>query len=148
MPPYTKKVRSKSAVVRKATKDGKTVHFANLMDLCHLKDAELAKHLQKIQEASCALEEKTSKTKKDTRAVFTEQGALASQMAAAKFLDTISKLLDMAGETSDAISAYTLVKMTEAPRFVATAKKKNVLRFGSEFLHDKDQKYGVILKNL
>ena len=41
------------------------------------------------------------------RAAFTEQGASASQMAAAKFLDSISKLPGMAGETSDAISAYT-----------------------------------------
>ena len=40
------------------------------------------------------------------RAVFAEQGALASQMAAAKFLDTISKLLGLAGEASDAVSAY------------------------------------------
>ena len=30
------------------------------------------------------------------RAVFTEQGALASQMAAATFLDTISELLGVA----------------------------------------------------
>ena len=39
-----------------------------------------------------------------------EQGASASQMAAAKFLDTISKLPGMAGDTSDAISAYTQIK--------------------------------------
>ena len=47
------------------------------------------------------------------RAVFTEQGASGSQMAAAKFMDTISKLPGMTGETSDAISAYTHVKVTE-----------------------------------
>ena len=47
------------------------------------------------------------------RAVFAVQGAAASQMAAAKFLDTISKLPGMAGKTSDAVSAYTQVKMTE-----------------------------------
>ena len=28
-------------------KEGATVHIANLMDLCHLKNAELAKHLHK-----------------------------------------------------------------------------------------------------
>ena len=39
--------------------------------------------------------------------VFTEQGASASHMAAATFLDTISKLLGMAGEASDAVSEYT-----------------------------------------
>ena len=61
----------------------------------------------------------TSKTKKDT-----EQGASASQMAAAIFLDTISKLLGVAGETSDAISAYTQVKMTGAPRLLRMRKDK------------------------
>ena len=41
-----KKVRPMSGLIRQAKKDGKTVHFANLMDFCHLKNAELAKHLQ------------------------------------------------------------------------------------------------------
>ena len=45
-----KKVTQKSEVIRPAKKDGKTVHFANLMDFCHLKNAELAK----MQEAICA----------------------------------------------------------------------------------------------
>ena len=44
-------------------------------------------------------------------------------MAAAKFLDTISELLGMAGETSDLISAYTQVKMTEVPRFLRMPKE-------------------------
>ena len=35
---------------RQAKKDGKTVHFADLMDLCHLKNAEVAKHLQIFRE--------------------------------------------------------------------------------------------------
>ena len=39
-------------------------------------------------------------------------------MAAAKFLDTVSKLLDIAGEARDAVSAYTQVKMTEPPRLL------------------------------
>ena len=51
-----KKVGPKSEVIRQAKEDGKTVHFANLMmDLCHLKIAELAKKtLPGIQGASCA----------------------------------------------------------------------------------------------
>ena len=39
------KVRSKSEVIDEARKEGRKVHFASLMDLCHLKNAELeAKH--------------------------------------------------------------------------------------------------------
>ena len=59
------------------------------------------------------------------RTVFAEQGASASQMAAAKFLDTISKLLGLAGEPSDAVSAYTQVKMTEAPRMLRLPKEES-----------------------
>ena len=57
------------------------------------------------------------------RAVFTEQGASACQMAAAKFLDTMSNLPGMPGETNDAISAYTRVKMPEAPRWFRMPKE-------------------------
>ena len=42
-----KKVKSNDEVVQQTKKDGKTVHFANLMDLYHLVDAELARLLQK-----------------------------------------------------------------------------------------------------
>ena len=39
------KVRSKSEVIEEARTSGATVHFASLMDICHLKNAELeAKH--------------------------------------------------------------------------------------------------------
>ena len=48
------------------------------------------------------------------KTAFTEQGATVSQTAEARFLDTISKLPDLAGEKSDAVSVYTQVKMTGA----------------------------------
>ena len=35
------KVRSKKEVVNEARMSGATVHFASLMDICHLKNAEL-----------------------------------------------------------------------------------------------------------
>ena len=39
------KVRIKSEVIDEARKEGRKVHFASLMDICHLKNAELeAKH--------------------------------------------------------------------------------------------------------
>ena len=46
------KVRSKKEVIDEARTKGAKVHFASLMDICHLKNAELeAKH--KIQRSSC-----------------------------------------------------------------------------------------------
>ena len=47
------------------------------------------------------------------QAVFTEKGASASQMTAAKILDTLSRLLGMAGEAS---ACTTQVKVKDAPR--------------------------------
>ena len=39
------KVKSKKQVIEEAKTSGATVHFASLMDICHLKNAELeAKH--------------------------------------------------------------------------------------------------------
>ena len=52
------------------------------------------------------LRENNVKDEEGYTAVFTERGASTSQMVAARVLDTMSKLLGMAGEISDAISAY------------------------------------------
>ena len=41
--------------------------------------------------------------------VFTEQGSSTSHMTAAKVPDVISRLPGCAGQTSDAVSAYTQV---------------------------------------
>ena len=50
-------------------------------------------------------------------AVFTEQGS-ASQMTAAKVMDIISRLPGCAGQAADAISAYTQVKVEDAPKLL------------------------------
>ena len=41
------KVKSKSEVIDKARTKGAKVHFASLMDICHLKNAELEPKHQK-----------------------------------------------------------------------------------------------------
>ena len=95
----------------------KKVQFANLMDLCHWKNAELTRG------ELCSGEDNV-KDEEGYKAVFTEQGASASPMAAAKFSDTISKLPDLAGERGGAISAYTQVKMTEADGLLRMPKEE------------------------
>ena len=47
------KVKSKKKVIDEARTSGATVHFASLMDICHLKNAELEAKHQKIQRSSC-----------------------------------------------------------------------------------------------
>ena len=64
--------------------------------------------------------------KDDSRsyAVFTEQGSSASQMMAAKVMDIISRLPGCAGQAADAASAYTQVKMDDAPKWLKNPKSE------------------------
>ena len=108
------KVRSKKEVIDEArTKDAK-VHFASLMDICHLKNAELeTKHQQ--YEGRVVLRGDIVKDDSGFCAVFTEQGSSASQMTAAKDMDIISRLRGSARQVADAVSVYTWVKLEDAP---------------------------------
>ena len=64
-------------------------------------------------------------------AVFTEQGSSASQMTAAEVMDIITRLPGCAGLAADAVSAYTQVKMEDAPSlFVQKIRSQNVQIFG------------------
>ena len=47
------KVRSKSEVIDEARTSGATVHFASLMDICHLKNCRVGGKAPKIQRSSC-----------------------------------------------------------------------------------------------
>ena len=57
-------------------------------------------------------------------AVFTEQGSSASQMTASKVMDIMSRLPGCAGQAADAVSAYTLVKMEDAPKLLKIPKSE------------------------
>ena len=57
-------------------------------------------------------------------AVFTGQGSSASQMTAAKVMDIISRLPGCAGQSADAVSAYTQVKMEDAPKLLKIPKSE------------------------
>ena len=78
--------------------------------LCVMRPLEhsgLAEHLQKYKRR---VVHRGDSVKDDAgcQAVFTEQGASASQMTAAKVVDTISRLPRMAGKTDDAPILLTL----------------------------------------
>ena len=47
------KVTTESEVIDEARTKGATVHFASLMDICHLKNTELETKATKIQRSSC-----------------------------------------------------------------------------------------------
>ena len=80
------KVKSKKKVIDEARTSGVTVHFASLMDICHLKNAELEAKHQKYK-GRVVLRGDIVKDNSGSYAVFTEQGSSASQMTAAKIMD-------------------------------------------------------------
>ena len=102
------KVRSKKQVIDEARTSGATVHFASLMDICHLKNAELEAKHQKYK-GRVVFRCDTVKDDSGSCAVFAEQGSSASQMTAVKIMDIISRLSGCGGQAADAVSAYTQV---------------------------------------
>ena len=117
------KVRSKSEVIDEARTNGATVHFASLMDICHLKNAELQTKHQKYK-GRIVLGGDVVKDDSGSYVVFTEQGSSASQMTAAKAMDIISRLLGCARQAADAEFAYAEVKMVDAPKLLKIPKSE------------------------
>ena len=117
------KVRSKKEVIDEARTKGAIVHFASPMDVCHLKNAELEAKHQKYK-GRVVLRGDTVKDDSGSGAEFTEQGSAASQVEAAKVMDIISRLPGCAGQTADAVSAYTQVKMKNAPKLLKIPKSE------------------------
>ena len=103
-------------MIDEARTSGATVHFASLMDICHLKSAELEVKRQKYNKGRVVLRGDIVKDDSGSYAVFTEQGSSASQMTAAKVMDIISRLPGCAGQAADAVSAFTQVKMEDVSK--------------------------------
>ena len=115
------KVRSKSEVINEARTKGAKVHFASLMDICHLKNAELETN-QKYK-GRVVLRGDIVKDDFGSYAVlFTVQGSSSSQKTAAKVIDIISRLPGCAAQAADAVSAYTQVNMEDAPKLLKISK--------------------------
>ena len=117
------KVRNRKEVIAEARKEGKTVHFASLMDICHLENLELEPEFQKYT-GRVALRGDIVKDDSGSYAAFTEQGSPASQMTAENVMDVTSRLPGCAGQAADAISAYTQVNMEDAPSLLKNPKSE------------------------
>ena len=105
-------MKSKKDVILEVQKEQKKIHFATLMDICHLKNAELEPRYQKCK-GRVVLRGDIVKDDSGSYAVFTGQGSSASQMTA-KVMDVIARLPG-AGQ-AHAVS-YTHVKM-DAPKLL------------------------------
>ena len=93
------------------------------MDLCHLKNSELVPQYHKYK-GRVVLRGDIVEDDSGSYAIFTEKGSSASQMTAAKVMDIISRLPGCDGQAADAVSAYTKVKMEDAPKLLKIPKSK------------------------
>ena len=110
-------------MIDEARTNGAKVHFASLMDICHLKNAALETKHQKYK-GRVVLRGDIVKDDSGSYAVFTKQGSSASQMTAAKVMDFISRLPGCDGQAADTVSAYTQVKMEVAPKLLKISKSE------------------------
>ena len=138
------KVRSKKEVIDEARTSGAKVHFASLMDICHLKNAELEAKHQKYK-GRVVLRGDIVKDDSGSYAVFTEQGSSASQMTAAKIMDIISRLPGCDGQAADAVSAYTQVKMEDAHKLLKIPNR-SVQTFGFVYHDTNGLNHGPVWK--
>ena len=100
-------------MIDEARNEGRKVHVASLVDICHLKNLESEPQYQKYN-GRVVLRGDIVKDDSGAHAVFTEQGSSASQMAAAKVMDIKARLPGWSGQAADAVSVKTQVKMEDA----------------------------------
>ena len=117
-----------------ARTSGATVHFASLMDICHLKNAELEEKHQKFQ-GRVVLRGDIVKDDSGSHAVFTEQRSSASQMTAAKIMGYHLQIAGLRWTSSRrSISFFSQVKMEDAHK-LRKFQNRSVQTFGFVY-HD------------
>ena len=116
-------VREREEVKRESEKTGIPAHFAELMALCFLKNAELEKALQKYK-GRLVLRGDNIRDNVGAQAVLIEQGASASDLVVGKSFDVVARMPGMAGSAADCVSAYTQVKLEEMYRLLKLPNEK------------------------
>ena len=111
------KVQPKAEVIRDAKARGVHVHFGSLMELCHIKNSQMGEEFWSYK-GRIVFRGDLTKDENGHLAVFTEQGASASNMAAAKLMDAIARMPGNDGEDSDAVGAYTQVRLSDAVKLL------------------------------
>ena len=116
------KVTCQAEVIQIAKLEGKTVHFATFVDLCHLRSLNWRKSAKSTNKEN-VLRAEVVKDDSGNNAVFTQQGASATHMAAANVLDVTWRWPRCSGQASGAVSVYTQVKMQDAPELLHLSDK-------------------------
>ena len=107
---------------RSTKRDKKKVHFATLMDICHLKHLEFITKLQKFKAESCSMVTLLKTTLEPTQSSLNK--ARLPRWLLLKVMDVIARLPDCTRQAADAVSAYTHVKFEDAPRLLEIPKSE------------------------
>ena len=107
----------------RGTEKGKDSSFCNADGHVPPRNSELDQKFQK-DIGLVVLRSDIVKDNSGSYAVITEQGWSASQMTAAKIMDIISRLPGCDGQAADAVSAYTQVKLEDAPKLLKIPKSE------------------------
>ena len=99
-------VREYEDVANEAARTGNKVYFGDLMRLCHLKKRELAEKYHSFK-GRVVFRGDNVRDESGHLAVFPEQGTSASHLAAANFLDALTRMPENDKHDSDATGAYT-----------------------------------------
>ena len=99
------------------------IHFGNLMALCFLKNAELAKKFQ-LYKGRVVFRGDGVKDQTGDLAVFSQQQASASNMAAAKVLAVVARFKGCSAIDTDAQSAYTQAELQGPPCYITLPKEQ------------------------
>ena len=107
----------------RSTKRQKKVHFATLMDRCHLKKCRVGTQITEVQRQSRALESHC-KRRLWSPCSFYWTGLVCVPHDSCKTIDVIARLPGCDGRAADAISAYTQVKLEDASRLLKIPKSE------------------------
>ena len=99
-------VREYAEIAAEAAAQNRTIHFGELVRLCHVKHGELDAALQSYK-GRVVFRGDNVKDESSYLAVFSAQGASASHLAAAKFLDALARMPSNDGIDDDATGSYT-----------------------------------------
>ena len=138
-------MRSNTEVIKEAQANGKNVHFPTLVDLGHFQNQELHKKFQTYC-GRVVLRGDSEKDDAGSFAVFTQQGASASQMSTAEILNTISRLPRCTGRAGDAVSACTQEKLEDAPQQLRLTKKQKSSGVDTVTMFEMPEKVGTTQK--
>ena len=117
------KVRSEEEVIDESRTKGAKVHFASLMDICHLKNAELEAKHQKYK-GRVVLCGDIVKDDSGSYAVFIEQGYQHHKWQQQRSWISYPDCQGCDGQAADAVSAYTQVKMEDAHKLLKIPKSE------------------------